>query len=276
MSVARRLLIALAVLAVGAAVARTAAAEAETAAALPPLTNEDVVRMVAAGKPEREIVQTIGARAEAFELADDLIDELKLAGVPPSIISAMQQRHMKNAPPAAPVDRPVRSHVKVVVTLNAGAASVHTLHAPAWADEDLKASLSLGKENDARAVKDLAVFLACRTPEHIPDLWRSKTPLGRDMVAVGRHEMLAFVAGDTPPGKTPRLTLPAQLEAQVEESEPHDLVLGVAARIGDHWFQLAATRPETAEVTSGSKPLVGHIAHIGNGFLFKVELKDGR
>jgi hypothetical protein len=96
------------------------------------------------------------------------------------------------------------------------------------------------------------------------------------MVSVGRHEMLAFVAGDTPPGKTPRLTLPAQLEAQVEESEPHDLVLGVAARIGDHWFQLAATRPETAEVTSESKPLVGHIAHIGTGFAFKIELKDGR
>ena len=124
----------------------------------------------------------------------------------------------------------------------------------AWADENAKVRLQLPKETEQREVKDVAVFLACSSPEHVPDLWRSKTPLGRDMVSVPRHEMLAFVAGDTPAGKAPRLTLPERLEADVDETEPHDLILGVAARIGDRWVQLAFTTIPKTKIETGQKP----------------------
>jgi hypothetical protein len=147
------------------------------------------------------------------------------------------------------------------------------LKLPAWADENAKVRLKLPKENDQREVKDIAVFLACASPEHVPDLWRSKTPLGRDMNSVPRHEMLAFVAGDTPAGKPPRLTLPARLEADVDETEPHDLILGVAARIGDHWVQLASAKLAKTTVAAGQAPLSGRIGHAGVAFEFKVELK---
>jgi hypothetical protein len=158
------------------------------------------------------------------------------------------------------------------VTLNPGGTGLHTLHLPAWADEDVKERLKLPKENDERKVKDVAVFLACTSTEHVPDLWRSKTPLGRDMVSVVRHEMLAFVAGDTPEGKTPRLTLPARIEADIDVTEPHNLVLGVAARIGDRWLQIASGALPKTTIVPGQKPLVGRIEHVRGAFEFNVEL----
>ena len=244
--------------------------------AAPPLTNEDIVRMVVSGTAESEILEAIRTHEEAFDVADDMVSELKLAGVSVTIVAAMARKHAENAPAALPAERPTRGRTPIVVILNPGATGPRALKAPAWADEDVKARLKLPKENEQREVKDLAVFLACISPEHIPDLWRSKTPLGRDMGAVRRHEMLAFVAGDTPAGKKPRLTLPARIEGEVEEGEPHDLILGVAARIGDRWVQLAVGALPKATIGAGQKPLLGRIEHTARAFDFKVELSAPR
>lgn len=241
-----------------------------------PLTNEDIVRLVASGTPELEILDAIRTHKEAFDVADDMVSELKLAGVSAAIVAAMVQRHAESAPPAVPAERPTPGRVHLVVTLNPGGAGPRTLKLPTWADEDVKVRLHLPKENEQREVKDVAIFLACASPEHVPDLWRSKTPLGRDMVAVQRHEMLAFVTGDTPVGRTPRLTLPARIEADVDDSEPHDLILGVAARIGDRWMQLAAATLPKATIGTAPKPLWGRIEHTSRPFDFKVELSAQR
>lgn len=241
-----------------------------------PLTNEDVVRMVASGAPESAILEAIRTRPATFDLADDMVDELKLAGVSATIVEAMRRRHEESSPPAPLAERPRAGRVKLVVTLNAGAGGRRTLRVPSWADEDLKEALKLPKESEQREVKDLAIFLACGASEHVPDLWRSKSPLGRDMVAVARHEMLAFVAGDTPAGKAPRLEVPASIEAEVDDTEPHDLMLGVAARIGDHWIQLAVARLAGIKIGAATRPLEGRIAPAGHAFAFKVELKAPR
>ena len=241
-----------------------------------PLTNEDIVRMVASGAPDAEVREAIRTRKEAFDLSDDMVDELKLAGVSAAILAAMATRRAQSAPPAVPAEREGRGRTPLVVSLNAGGSGPRTVRVPAWADEDAKALLHLPKENDQREVKDLAVFLACASPEHIPDLWRSKSPLGRDMSFVTRHEMLAFVAGDTPAGKPPRLVLPVRLEAEVDPTDPHDLVLGIAARIGDRWIQLGAAVLRKATIDAGQKPLLGRVEHLGRGFAFKVELSAPR
>ena len=241
-----------------------------------PLTNEDIVRMVASGAAESATLATIRSRREAFDLSDEMVDELKLAGVSAAIVTAMKQRHAELVPPVVPVPRPSRGRAPVVVSLTAGGAGSRTLHVPEWADEDAKALLRLPKENDQREVKDLAVFLACAASEHVPDLWRSKSPLGRDMNFVARHEMLAFVAGDTPAGKSPRLVLPALLEAEIDDTEPHDLVLGIAARIGDRWIQLGAAALKKTTIGAAGKPLSGRIEHVGHGFAFRVELSAPR
>jgi hypothetical protein len=237
-----------------------------------PLTNEDIVRMVTSGTPERDILEAIKARKEAFDVADDMVSELKLAGVSASIVAAMVQKIAESTPPAVAAEQSTKGRTRLVVILNPGGTGPRTLKLPARADEDVKERLHLPKENEQREVKDLAVFLACSSPEHVPDLWRSKTPLGRDMISVPRHEMLAFVAGDTPAGKTPRLTLPGRIEADVNDTEPHDLILGVAARIGDRWMQLAFAVLPKATIGAGQKPLSGRIEHTSRAFDFKVDL----
>jgi len=243
-----------------------------------PMTNEDVVRMAAAGTPEREIVRAIQARPEAFDLATDMLDELRLAGVPASVIAAMQRRHAESAPATPPPERTLRGRAHLTVTLNASGLAPRTLKAPRFADEDAKERLKLAKENEQREVKDLGVFLACVTAEHVPDLWRSKSPLGRDMASVPRHEILAFVAGDTPAGQAPRLTLPDRIEADVDDSDPHDLVLGVAARIGDHWVMVGIAKLAKVTVGPPGATLVGHITRglVPMNFSVKLEAKPER
>ncbi len=256
--------------------ARAEGPDGATAPPALPLTNDDIVRMVASATPEHEILEAIRARPEAFDVADDMVAELKLAGVSASIIAAMAQKVAGSAPPAIPAEPLKVGRARLVVTLNPAGAGPRTLKLPAWADEDAKLRLQLSKENEQREVKDLAVFLACSSPEHVPDLWRSKTPLGRDMVSVPRHEMLAFVAGDTPAGKKPRLALPSRIEADVDEAEPHDLILGVAARIGDRWVQLAFSKLAKASVSAGQKPFAGRIEHTSRAFDFKIEISAPR
>jgi hypothetical protein len=241
-----------------------------------PLTNEDVVRMVASGASEDELREAIRAHNEAFDLSGEMVEELKLAGVPETIVAAMRKRHAENEPAAVPAKRESAGRATLVVNLKGGDGASHTVRVPSWADEDAKEAFDLPKETDQREVKDLAIYLACVSPEHVPDLWRSKTPLGRDMSTVPRHEMLAFVAGDTPAGKAPRIALPARIEAEVDDSEPHDLVLGIAARIGDRWVQLGAAVLKKTTIASGAKPLSGRIEHVGHGFGFKVELSPSR
>jgi hypothetical protein len=268
-----------ALLAAVALVTLLARADSGDGAAIPPaspLTNEDIVRMVASGTPERDILEAIRTRSAAFDVADDMVSELKLAGVSGSIVAAMAQKAAEGAPAAAPAEPPARGRGRLVVILNPGAVGPRTLKLPAWADEEVKLRLKLPKENEQRQVKDLAVFLACSSPEHVPDLWRSKTPLGRDMVSVPRHEMLAFIAGDTPAGKPPRLTLPGRIDADVDDTEPHDLILGVAARIGDRWVPLAFAKLPKATIGEGQKPLAGRIERAGRAFDFKIELAAQR
>lgn len=238
---------------------------------VPSLTNEDVVRMVAGGTPEREILAAIRDRPPAFDLSGDMIEELTAAGVTPEVLDAMRSRQVEAASAARLEEREKPGYGALVVTLNA-----RTLRLPTWADENAKARFKLPKENEQRAVQDIAVFLACLSPDHVPDLWRSKSPLGRDMASVRPHQMLVFVAGDTPSGKPPRLTLPQRLEASVDLTEPHDLVLGVAARIGDRWIQVGLGMLPSATMGPQRKPLAGAIEGGGKDFSFKVELKAPR
>jgi len=121
------------------------------------MTNEDVVRLVAAGTPESEILDAIRTKPAAFDVSEEMIQELRLAGVPDSVVAAMKAR--TTPPPAPAPDRPPRGTAAVAVALS----GTKTLKCPAFADEDVKARLHLPKEIEERQVKDLAIFLACTT-----------------------------------------------------------------------------------------------------------------
>ena len=232
-----------------------------------PLTNQEIVQMVSEGTPESEILAAIETRPPAFDLDEDMVAELKVAGVSPRILGAMRARQAAaNPEPAA--ERPRRGTVHVTVQLE----GTSTLRVPPHADMDLGERLHLPAALDARDVKDLAVYLACTTTFHVPDQWRSKTPLGRDMAATPRHEILAFVAGDTPAGEKPRLTVPKRLEADLDDLEPHDLLLGVAARIGDHWYTLSQGKRTGVKAVKDMPPIVGRIRGVGAAFAFEVRI----
>lgn len=233
-----------------------------------PLTNEDVVRLVAGGTPQAEILRTIEARPAAFDVSDDMVAELRLAGVPDAVLAAMKAKTVATSPAPAP-ERPRRGVVRLEVALSGPG----TLAVPKRASEALAEQLRLPNEDAAREVQDLAIFLACVTPEHVPDLWRGKTPLGRDLEGTPRHEMLRFVAGDTATGAKPTLAVPATLDAEIDDIEAHDLVLGVAARIGDRWRLLAFEKRPKVKVEPGVPPrLAGKIEPAGAPFAFRVEL----
>ena len=237
-----------------------------------PLTNEDVVRLVVDGTPQAEILETIAARPAAFDLTDDMVAELRIAGVPDAVIAAMRARQAETSPSPAP-ERPRRGTVKLEVALS-GPAS---LSAPQRVTPALADRLRLPTEDEAREVRDLAIYVACVTPEHVPDLWRQKTPLGRDLEGTPRHEMLRFIAGDTAAGAKPKLTVPASIDAEVDDVEAHEIVLGVAARIGDRWRTLALARCPKVKAEAGAPPrLAGKITPAGAPLAFRVELTPQR
>ena len=77
-------------------------------------------------------------------------------------------------------------------------ADGHEIFFPSTVWDQLAESLQLGPRPADRKVNDLALFLACRTPEHVPGLWRTASPLGRDFVSIPAHQMIAFEAGAKP------------------------------------------------------------------------------
>lgn len=177
-------------------------------AAPPPLTDEDIVRMLAAGRSSEEIVRAIEAGTAAFDLSDEMVAEMRLAGVSDRVVEAMRKRQAETSPPAprpepgtrsSEVPRPV---IRVRLSARRGA-----LHAPDRADDDTARALRLDPTPEARTITGVAVFLACTTADHVPDQWRAKSPLGRDFVSMPRHEMLALRASVThvPGGRAARV-----------------------------------------------------------------------
>lgn len=246
----------------GAAPALCALLLAVAGAALPArpmLTDEDVVRMVVSGMPEAEIVRRIEAARVEFDLGDEMVDELALAGVSPALLEAMRRRQAElHADPAAtetPPEADATAATGLRIRLN-----------PEWKRtlESPRPELRLReviapdaaerlKLRDGTRFTDLAIVLACLTADHVPDHWRSQSPLGRDFVSMPRHRLLAFIPGATPVeagrsrrgGKAAilRLEIPAAIEAVAKPGVAHDLLLGVAARAGERYLLLArATR----------------------------------
>jgi hypothetical protein len=206
-----------------------------------PLRNEDVVRMLVAGRPAAEIVAAIRSADVSFDLSDEMAQELRVAGVPEGVLSAMRARQAEvdrarqaSGPPDAASEAPAAGKSAVVVTIRL--------------DDHVARTLQAGASDEERKVTDLAMYLTCRTPDHVPDQWRSKSPLGRDFVSVSRHELLDFRRGASPlPAKKPAagpgppalpgeqgaseggelvLALPIELRGEIETGVPHDLVIG--------------------------------------------------
>jgi hypothetical protein len=191
-----------------------------------PLTNEDVVRRFLASGNSIKVIETIEAAAACdFDLSDPMIQELRAAGIPAPVIDAMRDCASRIGAPATP-DRPGPQEFRIQIA--GGEAD-----AAGWRDTFAVP----GTSPDASPPPDGLMFLvACLTPEHVPDHWRSATQLrGRGLP---RHRLVATFDSweQVSEEGIPIIHLtPTEHYTIKLETGSHRLAAGVAARLDGAW-----------------------------------------
>ncbi len=238
------------------------------------LTEEDVVRMFAAGRGTAAILEEIARRPQRFVLDGEILEELRAAGLPPEILAAMRakkaeaDRAERPAPPPAIVEE---TRVPLTLLLNPGRrpGKPERLPLAPKVGSELGRSLELEPALVGSDFEDVALVLACLSPTHVPDHWRSASPLGRDFARTPRHEVLSFLAGAVRVEQDLWLEIPPSLEALLDPGAAHDLLLGVAAQIGGRFYLLdydvwegVLPRPSPGLTATISKGRPGSLAEI--------------
>ena len=202
-----------------------------------PLTDEEIVRLMITGESHDGIITLIKTSATDFDLSDEMVDEMKLAGVPERIIQAMRERHLELNPPPEPIEVEIPSLPALLVHLEFKKPPVLPKHVP----EQLAERAGISLDEESRRISGAALFVACTSPTHVPDHWRGKSPLGRDFVFTPRHRMLAFEPSPV------KLSFPESIRLELETDEPHNLVFGLAVEAGERY--LAMFQMELGNVT---------------------------
>jgi hypothetical protein len=209
----------------------------------PPMTEEDVVRLYVAGRSAAEIVHEIERREPGYDVSPEMLEELRNVELPRAVIEAMIRRQRQadrlEAERRAAAGGEGGSSLRLRMNPAADGRPV-TVGLRARIDPQLAAEMELGNAPDERVFADLALFLACFTADHVPDQWRLKSPLGRDFHRARRHRLLEFVAGargeqDSGQGRRVKLEIPTHLELALEPGVAHDLLLGLAVRVGGNY-----------------------------------------
>jgi hypothetical protein len=256
------------------------------------LSNEDIVRLLVAGTSVEQVIERIGASEVAFDLSAEMLDELSYAGVPPEVLRAMRERQAELQPvpatgsAAAEISEPARLIVTLAPLVTGKSDAPATIRVPEAVPPAIVEALGLNPSApESLKVTDLALFVVCRTQDHVPDHWRNQSALGRDFVSMPRHKLLHFVPGVTPgdgsSGKNSRsavltLELPPRLEIEIEPGVLHDLSLGIAMQIDGRYYRMHSDDWEELEL--GSEDLAVHV-QAGNGKgpgLGSIELRSSR
>jgi len=209
---------------------------AEKSAAEPvPLTNEDIVRMVMSGIEESTILERIRSSPCAFDVARDILSELRVARVSQPVIDAMIARSRVQAPPAAPLPEPAGSTaaagpgwIEIVFDVDPNRApAISSVVAPAlvkWQDEG---------RPEVELPARLAFVLTCTEPTHVPAHWQKKTRLSPEQV--GRHKLLLLEESTaTVEGAAQFIYLRLPASWRVEETPgTHKGMVGAAVKVGD-------------------------------------------
>jgi len=224
-----------------------------------PMSDEDVVRLYVSGTAVDEIIEKINSSEVAFDLSEDMLDELRLAGLPSELIEAMIARQEEiDGGQAPPIEEqaPAGALLRININPDGGAGKGKPLRVLDLIEDQTHEQLKL--RTDSPTFTDMAIFLACRTQDHVPDQWRGKSPLGRDFIGVQRHRMLHFHSGaaladlsrwkkllmlhQRPGEPDPRLLeleLPTEIAVELEPGVAHDLTLGIAMRTEERFYLIA-------------------------------------
>lgn len=230
-----------------------------------PLVLEDVVRMFVAGTPTEELIELISRSQVEFDLSEEMLEELGLAGLPDALIQAMIDRQRELHPPAQPAEQPAEDQgrepglrLALAVEAPGGQEDGSAIRVVNVVNPEILSRLRV--KDDQAKITDVAVYVACQTATHVPDHWRSQTPLGRDFITVTRHRMLQFLPGATeeqdravirlnlqsmfggapiPDGAAVlRLGLPPEVPLELDPSVPHELTVGIAVQIGGRYYRV--------------------------------------
>jgi hypothetical protein len=234
-----------------------------------PMRNEDVVRMLVRGHNEEAILVAIRSRPAEFDLSPEMQDELRLAGVGEELIRAMAERMVELTPeaepsagdaPATPEAPPGRPRLALALAAAGDPDAPAVLRLSGTVDARLRHRWQLDRAAENEPFEDVALFLVCREATHVPDHWRSKSPLGRDFISMPRHRVLTFLSAAEAGGAAGdaallELELPRRLEVELPEDGMHDLALGIAIQAAgrylrwtDDVWEAEASRLEQAEM----------------------------
>ena len=214
------------------------------------MDNETVIRMLMNGMPERDLIHAIEtAPKAAFDLEPDVVRELRAAGVSDKILEAMRRRNPppEPKPPAAAPTGPqgtLEIRFRAAATKNPDEPVVFQVikKTPKWAADQMGML-------QRPEVEDLAFFVLCTRPDHVPDHWQDLTEL-KDFV---RHEKLLLRSGSHPSKskgfEVMELELPESLTVPVGEGA-HRILVGVAAKTADGWHVLGSDELKQLTVTS--------------------------
>lgn len=253
------------------------------------MTLEDVVQLFVQGTSADELIRRIETSQVDFDLQEDMLDELRLAGLPEKLIEAMQRRQLELHPPPQPADD-VDGDTETTPT-NALTVRLDLHGATKIRDGEDDRGLRLfdvvpqdtlkilGVRDPAARISDIAIYVACLSATHVPDHWRGQSPLGRDFNSVTRHKMLAFHGGAVAqnPGEAKQsvlarmlggaavpdvdgwsvlnLAVPEQLTAPLDAAEGHDLSVGVAIRLDGRYYRIVSDEIEGFVPAERSEPL---------------------
>lgn len=168
------------------------AAEAEEA---DPLTVEDVVRAHAGGAGADALVELIETAATTeLDLSPEMLGELRRVGLAAEVIEALRRRAAAGSLPTSNGRCLGRAPVRVVLGAGRDSDRRRVIQIYDEIPPEIVAAWRLGR-SDGRRFGDVAMFLACRTPDHVPHAWIDASPMRDARPDLARHGMLAFAPG---------------------------------------------------------------------------------
>ncbi|MCZ6696050.1 MAG: hypothetical protein O7A63_05840 [Acidobacteria bacterium] len=159
----------------------------------PPLTNEDIVRLVMTGTDDKAITELIAERHVDFELCSEMVAELRAAGVGDAVINAMRRRQTAMPRPhLEPLRLPdPESTGTLLVSFSGPPDDADKAEHSVIAAKTLPKGAPVARGVEVGLVDDLALAVICTTAFHVPDHWDTRSPLD----GAPRHAVLLFEAG---------------------------------------------------------------------------------
>lgn len=173
--------------------AATAMAREDSPGDGPPLTNEEIVRMVITRSPETTIIETIARRPAAFDLDPEVVEEMRRAGVSATILDAMRRRQaeMPQAQPAPQPQAPAAARGTLEIVFETDPGDDTPASRSAIALRSLPPTMRRPGGLEVAEYRDMALAILCTTTDHVPDHWDIRSPVA----GPPRHEMILFAPG---------------------------------------------------------------------------------